>query len=623
MCTSSLTCSTLKIHHCRRKLLSETFNLIIMLGGLFLFGANALAENSYKIESQDNDLMESQIEGKHVGQDPFAFTTAEQMYKSGAEKRYDGSAGKYIETIKNTFPNNYQDEGKEGFYALLQLLQPYRKSDQVQNAIGQWAKLYLTVIQKGSSTSFKKIIASGLKKFGFDDSGMFEQGNILYIKGDFAGASVQYRKALSESPQNLDVRCNLALAQLHLGHDLVAQFELEFLRSLKPDYLPAQINLSVVLERLNRTKEARKIALEVSHQKKDVAIAAFNAAWFHSLDGQYEKAVNALKPFSEIDVIPKFSSFYKTNEDLLKHYGKVHKAAKKTNKNQEHQNDNKVKTQKKNIVTDKTIKSNKKNRQLTADDIYKKAREYHFESEKKEYKKAMEWYLKAAKSGHAKSMNSIGTMYEYGEGVPQDYLKAAEWYHRSADKGYAAAMYNLGVMYSQGNGVQQDNAQAIKWYRQAANKGDSDAMNNLGVIYETGQGVTVSPGGAVKWYRLGADKGHPEAMSNLGRLYENGAGVEENTTKAILWYEKAAAKGSSSAMNNLGLINESRNNDKIAVQWYRKATKKGHAGALANLGYCYETGRGVAQDLTKAVKYYRNAANQGNRFAKDALIRLE
>ena len=49
-----------------------------------------------------------------------------------------------------------------------------------------------------------------------------------------------------------------------------------------------------------------------------------------------------------------------------------------------------------------------------------------------------------------------------------------------------------------------------------------------------------------------------------------------------------------------------------AVKWYREAAEQGDARAQACLGVCYKTGRGVAEDVGEAVKWWRKAAEQGD-----------
>ena len=48
-----------------------------------------------------------------------------------------------------------------------------------------------------------------------------------------------------------------------------------------------------------------------------------------------------------------------------------------------------------------------------------------------------------------------------------------------------------------------------------------------------------------------------------------------------------------------------------AVYWFRKAAEQGHAWAQYILGIMYANGQGVPQDYTKAIKWHRKAAEQG------------
>jgi TPR repeat protein len=603
----------------------------LLLAGIILCATTVRAENVYKTDRQDRNEKVRKMELRPAGLDPFAFETAAQMYKSGPQKAYDETAGRLIERIGSGLTASYGQEGPEGFEALLRQLQPYRKTRQAQDAIGKWAARYFEALPKTSKKSLKSLIMGGSKKIGRGGGASMAQAEALYRKGDFAKAARQYRGLLQEIPLHPDARNNLALAQLHQGQDLSAQFELELLRLIKPDYLPAKINLSVVLERVGRSAEARRLALAAAARNQDAAVADFNAAWYRSLDGEYRAAVQALKPVAELELKPKYRAFYEANAALLKRGGAsatpkvsspiqapvVPRPVPAAPLVQKPPLPAKV------ASVSPTPKSKTVEHTSGVVDMYRNARKLHRQGGPKAYGLAMKWYRRAADKGYAAAMNSIGSMYEHGEGVARDERQAAAWYRRAADKGYATAMYNLGVMYARGRGVARDDSQAIQWYRRAADKGDTDAMNNLGVIYETGQGVTESAGGALKWYRQAADKGHAGAMANLGRLYEKGYGVAKDRGQAVQWYERAAAKGSANAMNRLGLICEGQQDFATAVQWYRKAAAKEDPGALGNLGYCYETGRGVPRDLHKALGYYRQAADLGSRFARDALQRLQ
>ncbi len=47
-----------------------------------------------------------------------------------------------------------------------------------------------------------------------------------------------------------------------------------------------------------------------------------------------------------------------------------------------------------------------------------------------------------------------------------------------------------------------------------------------------------------------------------------------------------------------------------AIRWYRHAASMGHSAALYSLGYCYYQGIGVKKNEGKAVRYFRQAAQQ-------------
>ena len=61
-----------------------------------------------------------------------------------------------------------------------------------------------------------------------------------------------------------------------------------------------------------------------------------------------------------------------------------------------------------------------------------------------------------------------------------------------------------------------------------------------------------------------------------------------------------------------GLSAYEAGNYKKAVKWYRQAAKQGNAAAQFNLGLMYRKGEGVTRNDKEAVKWYREAAEQGD-----------
>jgi TPR repeat protein len=56
-------------------------------------------------------------------------------------------------------------------------------------------------------------------------------------------------------------------------------------------------------------------------------------------------------------------------------------------------------------------------------------------------------------------------------------------------------MNTLGVLYETGEGVGQDFAKAREWYEKAVLAGNNFAMNNLGWLYQTGKDAKSPRGG--------------------------------------------------------------------------------------------------------------------------------
>ena len=62
---------------------------------------------------------------------------------------------------------------------------------------------------------------------------------------------------------------------------------------------------------------------------------------------------------------------------------------------------------------------------------------------------------------------------------------------------------------------------------------------------------------------------------------------------------------------------------RAAYRTYRKLAKKGCPDGWFGLGNAHQYGEGAKPNLTKAEKYYRRAAEAGNKYAAKQLKRLE
>jgi len=90
---------------------------------------------------------------------------------------------------------------------------------------------------------------------------------------------------------------------------------------------------------------------------------------------------------------------------------------------------------------------------------------------------------------------------------------------------------------------------------------------------------------------------------------------EGRFTDACRIWQRLADEGMVSAQVNLGVMYDSgtgvSEDPTAAVKWYHAAAIRGDRGAQYNLGVMYRTGRGVTKDMIQAAAWHLKAAEQG------------
>ena len=232
-----------------------------------------------------------------------------------------------------------------------------------------------------------------------------------------------------------------------------------------------------------------------------------------------------------------------------------------------------------------------------------------------DFAQATRWFRLAASNGSASAMNSLGSLYENGQGMPTNEQAALSWYFAAATNGLVAAQAEVGWRYQWGMGASQDFSAAFAWYHCAATQGDARAQVGMATLYENGQGVTQDLHAAFRWYRMAADAGRPQAQRAVGRCYRCGRGVTQDYCAAVAWYRAAATQGYSVAECDLGYMYNAgcgvKKDDVTAFSWFLKAAEHGHARACRMVADDYEDGCGVKKDRTLAVKWNERAAQLG------------
>ena len=239
------------------------------------------------------------LEGNQSGLDPHAFATTGEMLSPRALLPFDDNAASMIAEIEQKLKDGATIDDEE-IFALVTDLNRYVVTPEIQQHVAIWADMEAHRFWADSP-----------------DLGDHEQNlrmaNSSYRGGGFIDAAWRYRDLLRVAPNLLDVRNNLALAAMHTNNDLAALLELETLRRVKPAYVPAIINLTVVYERLGRVAEAEELARTALQLGERVPSAIFNEAWYMNLRGEYAGADKLLHPLADLALAPKHVRMYDLN----------------------------------------------------------------------------------------------------------------------------------------------------------------------------------------------------------------------------------------------------------------------------------------------------------------------
>ena len=240
--------------------------------------------------------------------------------------------------------------------------------------------------------------------------------------------------------------------------------------------------------------------------------------------------------------------------------------------------------------------------------------------------------LAKAESGDVEAMVELGDCYSSGIGVRSNGSKSLTWYKKAAEIGNSEAMKNIAEAYRHGYGVKRDEAKAKEWYCKAANSGNKEAQATLE------KWLSEKEKERTEWEQRQkkAAEGDVVSLNYLGRSYLGGYHLgEKNVEKGLECLLKAAELGYAPAMERLGEYYESTSQDEMALAWYRKAAEQeiptsvaeeedphrrlrnpiysSIVDSIGRIGLFYWDGRGVEKDRDKAIEWFVQASNMGDR----------
>ncbi len=236
-------------------------------------------------------------------------------------------------------------------------------------------------------------------------------------------------------------------------------------------------------------------------------------------------------------------------------------------------------------------------------------------AEHEEFERAIKWYTKASGQGNINSQCSLGNIYLKTE----NYCTGISLLKRAADQNHSVAQYNLGVVYETGLGVVAADAQkSFNYYLMSAKNGDPDAQYEVGKRYYYGWApVEENNSEAFAWISKSADQHNKKAFFILGECYEKGFGTAVNLYSAFRYYSEASEQGDMDAKAKLALWYYSGKEPVVSTDYdqaYKlsKAALEEVSGIAAYIqALCHDNGKGVKQSRSKALEYYKKAADAG------------
>lgn len=238
--------------------------------------------------------------------------------------------------------------------------------------------------------------------------------------------------------------------------------------------------------------------------------------------------------------------------------------------------------------------------------------------------KRKELDLEAARQGDARSCFFVGSDFE----SEKDYASSLKWHLKGGELGNPGCMYSLGDLYSGRNGTEEylDYEKAFEWYLRAAETSNIDsefdptwqasAQCEVAECYLNGDGTARDYDKAFFWYKKAAanDWKYGRPMYYMGYCYENGIGTAIDLQKAYEWYKKAESCGDFdserlvwSTLGSWHYIGIHLKQDKTkALEYFRKAADERHDAFCLNfLGEMHLVGaNGLEEDYKKAYDYF-------------------
>jgi len=237
---------------------------------------------------------------------------------------------------------------------------------------------------------------------------------------------------------------------------------------------------------------------------------------------------------------------------------------------------------------------------------------------------AVQEWKPLAESGDADAQFKFGWRHEISRGVPKDDAERAKWYRKAAEKGNKFAKKRLAKIESNPEFMRQVREAAERVTPEHQKPGKERYINYLAkgdkalafreyreaeAFYKRALALAEKLGGAE----------HSEVAISLIRL---ATVYNVQGRKAEAHKLRTRAIAIQTAKVDAGYAAYDRGDYATALREFRPLAEQGVTPAQVLMGIMYAYGKGVRQDETEAVKWLRQAAEQGSAFAHKILQEL-
>lgn len=217
--------------------------------------------------------------------------------------------------------------------------------------------------------------------------------------------------------------------------------------------------------------------------------------------------------------------------------------------------------------------------------------------DKGKYSEAFQLLEKAANNGHDDAMFQLAVFYQNGIGVAQDETQAMNYYAMSANSpnAKAAAQFNFALMLKKQSFQQMSEIKndESSILRENKSKNTSSNLRKTRISH-----FNSSPLDNIKLYDS------IDSIEHVEPVYDTDACIEDYNDE------------NGNDFSNRRIV---KNNLTKAAKYFRAAAQQGDAEAMNNYGIMLMKGEGVPVNLKEAQKYFQMSADQGNSFGQNNL----